>query len=133
MKFKIANALMCEFLSGPVNNKHTLVNVIPGDLLLNEFPANIPAAFYVEIMPREAANNDFMLEIYVGNRLAASATSKIDFEVGKPAIIALPMGLVKIDKPTTIRIIFSDENGRKTCLIKKYVKKGEANPISTTA
>ena len=132
MKFKIANAIMCEFLSGPVNNKHTLVNVIPGELILSEFPANIPAAFYIEIMPQEAVNSNFTLEIYVGNRVVATAVSKIDFEIGKPAIVALPMGLVKIEKPTSIRIIFSDENGRKTCLIKKYIKKGD-EPTLTNA
>lgn len=130
MKIAITSAIMCEFLTSSQNNKHVLVNVIAGDLYAKEFPTSIPTAFYFEITPKDSQSGEFNIEIFVGRKLAASAVAEINFEKGKTAALALPAGIMKIQKPCEIRLFLVDKNGQRTNLIKKRILEAPTSPIS---
>lgn len=124
--FKIDIAIMCEYLTESKGNKHTLVNVIPGNLVVNEFPAQLPVAFYFEVTPKITETADYQVEIKFGKKRAAVAEAHIEFVGGKQGVIALPVGLLKAESPGEIRVTISRDGGRPVTLLKKQILAGEA-------
>ena len=121
---KVDTAIMCEFIAESTGNKHTLVNVISGDLVVSQFPAQLPVAFYFEITPSVTESADFVIEISFGKRKAAGAKAHVEFEAGKRGVIALPIGLLGTDKPGEIRVTFARDGERPITLLKKKVLAG---------
>lgn len=116
-------AILCEFLTESAGNKHTLVNVIPGDLVVGAFPARIPVAFYLEVTPKETEAADYLIEILFGKKRHGKATARVEFIAGTPGVIALPMGLLAIDEPGEIKITIrrEDEGGKPITLLRKKI------------
>jgi len=118
---KVNTAIMCEFLTETPNNKHTLVNVIPGDMILHQFPSNIPVAFYFEVTPKLDEEADYIIEIKFGKKRAGYATAHVAFEAGKQGVIALPFGLLAVEAPGAVVVSIGREGERPTVLLKKQL------------
>ena len=112
--FKIGNAVMCEYIVEGVNNKHTLINTYAGDILVNEIPAQIAIAFYMEFIPSVSGTEHLKMRILVGSKEAVGGTAEVQFEAGRPAILVLPMGLLRVEKPTSLKV---------------FIQSGEEKPI----
>lgn len=125
---KVDTAIMCEFLAESKGNKHTLVNVIPGDLVVSDFPAQLPVAFYFEVTPSVTETADFVIEISFGRKKAAGAKAHVEFTAGKLGVIALPIGLLGTDKPGEIKVSIARDGERAVTLLKKKIIAGPTSP-----
>ena len=68
--FSIENAILCEHLVPGLNNKQTLINLYAGNILVKEFPAQIPIAIYIELKPKIFGTIPLDLKLYVGRKEA---------------------------------------------------------------
>ena len=132
-RIKIGNVIMCEFIAEGVNNKHTLVNTISGDLLISEFPVQISTAFYLEIIPSETADIPIDLSIFLGRRRIAGAQAVMPFEKGKTGIIALPNALIKVDAPSEVKVTISAEGSPSKTIFRKRILHAQFDYTSSNA
>ena len=121
---KTGPAIACEYVAAGANAKHTLVNVYTGDILVPEFPARIPMAFYVEIIPDKDFPRDLRLQILQNKKVSADLAAQFDYEEGKVALVTLPQMAVSLTKETEIRLVVSGEGLRPTTLVKKKISVG---------
>ena len=112
--FKIGNVVMCEYIVEGVSNKHTLINTYAGDILVKEIPAQIAIAFYMEFIPNVSRTEHLKMRILVGNKEAIGGTADVQFEAGRPAIMVIPMGMLRVEKPTSLKV---------------FIQSGEEKPI----
>lgn len=127
--FKIGNVIMCEYIVEGVNNKHTLINTYAGDILVNEIPAQIPIAFYMEFIPTVSRTEHLKMRILVGGTEAVGGIAQVEFEAGRPAILVISMGLLRVEKPTSLRVfIQSGEERPIKVLERKISANASVNP-----
>lgn len=124
-QFKTANAVACEYVALGSNNKHTLVNVYGGDIIVREFPARVPLAFYIEILPDRGMPSRAKLQVLQNKKLRAEIDAEFEFEPGKLAAIILPQLPYVISKDTTVRVVAECEGYSRTTLLKKTISVGE--------
>jgi hypothetical protein len=127
-QIKVGNAFACEYVALGSNNKHTLVNVYTGDILVREFPANIPLAFYIEIVPDPEMSQLLKIQVLQNKKLKGELVGEFEFEPDKVALAIIPQLPFTIAKDTTVRVVAQCEGGRSTTLIAKKIKVG---PVQT--
>lgn len=124
---KPLNALAAEWVGLGSNRKHTIVNCYTGSIVVAEFPARIPLAFYVEVMPHAKTPKLITIKLKVGRKTKAEVLSHFEFEDGKLALLTLPPLLVEIPKPLDIKIEASGEGYNAVTLFKISVEQGDIN------
>ena len=131
--WKPGNIVMCEYVVEGVNNKHTLINTYAGDIIVNEVPAQIPIAFYMEFIPTESKAEHLKMRILVGKKEAVGGTAEVEFEAGRPAIMVVPMGILRIDETTSLQLFVQSGDDRPTKILERkitYVEKATTSPTS---
>lgn len=123
-RFKVRNAIACEYVAQGAYNKHNLVNVYSGDIVVREFPTRFPLSFYVEMDLDISAPKKFELVLYEGKKKRARLSADFDYEPGKIAVFTLPPLPFNLEKPTQIRLVATGEGYADTVLIKKSVDVG---------
>lgn len=124
-RIKIGNALACEFIAPGATGKPTLANVFSGDILVQEMPARISLAFYIEILPDQDIPKVILLQLMLGKKTLAIAEAEIELEPGKMGVIALPAAQVTIQEDTKLKVIATGEGFARTVIIEKAITKGE--------
>ncbi len=119
--FKLTNAIVCEYIVEGANNKHTLINTFAGDILVKEFPASIAVAFYIEILPTQNFNGELEISLMIGKKTAMNGVSKIELVAGRPAVMAVPMGLIKLPKAEKFRLTLGVKDFRPMKVVEKSV------------
>ena len=119
--FSIENAILCEHLVPGLNNKQTLINLYAGNILVKEFPAQIPIAIYIELKPKIFGTIPLDLKLYVGRKEAMAGVAEAKFEEGKLAVVAIPTGLILFEKTTTLKITLSSGKEKPVTVIQKQV------------
>lgn len=79
-KLNIGNALLAEFVTKGNRNKHVLVNVYSGDIIVREFPADLGFGLYIELL--QANPEDVPSEFTMEMTFAGETIVKAD---GRPA------------------------------------------------
>lgn len=120
-KFSVETAVLCEHLVPGLNNKHTLINMYPGNILVAEFPARIPISIYVELKPKVFGTFPLELKLYIGKKEAMTGGAEALFERGKTALVAIPTGLVLFEKPTTLKFTLACGDEKPTTVIQKRI------------
>ena len=108
---RFGNVILCEHAVKGENNKHTLVGIFSGDVIVSAFPARLFFGLYIEHF---AELND--PPIYLEIRLEGAAFAGLDLEPtqtkpGAPAIIMIPMFELGADKPITLDVISIENRG----------------------
>jgi len=123
-RFKVGNVVLCEHVVQGAGNKHTLVNVYTGDLLLQDVPGTIMLGLYVEIRPQPSIPPMIELDLRVGGKpLAAVQVSLENHDPSKPAILAIPMFPVEISEDTHLRIKLVAEGFQALTIVDRRVSK----------
>ena len=124
-QIKTANALACEYIAMGSNNKQTLVNVYPGDIIVREFPAQFLLAFYIEILPDPDMPHLIKFQVLQNKRLKGELAADFEFEPGKLALIIIPQLPFSIAKNTTVRVVAECAGYQRTTLLKRTITVGE--------
>lgn len=119
--FKLGNVIACEYIVEGANNKHTLINTYAGDILVQEFPAAIAVAFYIELLPTRDYNGDLEITLMVEKKAAMKGGAKLNFAVGTPSVMAIPMGLVTLPKAATFKLLIGLKGARPIKAVEKSV------------
>lgn len=89
-KLNFGNVILCEHAVAGANNKHTLVNVYPADILVNALPAQLTFGLYAEY--RSARNEDLTIELSLGGRVIARVSVTVNGRsLGEVGVILLPL------------------------------------------
>lgn len=127
--FKINNAIACEHLIQGQGNKHTLINIYAGDILVENFPARINLSLYFEIDPHVFGIIPLSIKVSYGRKIAMEGKADGVFEEGKVAIIAIPNGLMLFEKPDTLKVSIYADGERPITAIKKGIRLAEPGII----
>ena len=129
--FKLGNVVLCEHIVEGLRNKHTLINTYSGDILVEEFPAIIPVSFYIEVRPTGAFKGEIMIKLLLGRKEAMRGGAAVDFQSNVPAVVAIPTGLLQIQKATTMKLLIGIEGDHFAKGFEKTISLNEATPQPT--
>ena len=117
----LRNAILCDDVRIEKNNKHILIGVYSGDIVVKELPAKLRLSFYLEFGASEIG--DIPLEIRItgpGKRMGVMKAQFQSMEVGGPAILVSPQMEIPITEEGTIRVSAAiDKKKWRTILEKK--------------
>jgi hypothetical protein len=121
---KFGNVLLCEDVRVEINNKHTLVGVLSGDINFGEVPGSLQAAFYIEYTPLrkgEVLNVRVLLDDGV---IAAGVIDVPQLAPGSASIIVLPKGVIAISQDCDLKVQFNVDDGEWETILKRRLQKG---------
>lgn len=123
-QLRFGNAILCEHVAPGERNKHTLINVYSGDVLVDSIPAKLLFGIYLEHIP-DSARPDLTFEIKIDDNIIAkmSVNSK-DAEPGSPTAIIVPVFQINIDRDTILQVLASAPGYASRVVIKKRIFKG---------
>lgn len=116
---KITNMIVAEYIVEGVNNKHTIINVYSGDILLSEIPASIPIAFYIEMKSSRDYSGTISIKLMLGKKVAMEGGANVELRAGNPAVMAIPTGLIALKSPTTMKLFIGIEGERPMKVVEK--------------
>jgi hypothetical protein len=129
-KFKITSAITCEHIVESADKKHTLINTYSGNVLMSEFPGTIFIAFYVEFTSKTKQEINSEIALYLGNKVAVRGKSTLKFDGVNPLVAVIPAGVLQVEKPSTMKLMFTANGGKPIKLIeKKFIPIGDS-PIA---
>ena len=121
---KFGNVILADYVGKGDRNKHTLMNVLSGDIIVQDMPAQFGFGLYAEYLPDNEEPKELELEIKLDRKifgkLRVDATSP---KIGNPSIIAVPLIQIGVDKDLTLQISASCEGYRKTKILSKRIYK----------
>lgn len=85
-----------------VSSKFVLAGMFSGDVLFNEFPGQVSAAIYVEVL--EADDGEISLELMLDNELIGTVSGKFATQDDAPGIVVIPNFTIHAEKPATIKL-----------------------------
>ncbi|SMQ61430.1 hypothetical protein SAMN06297468_0559 [Altererythrobacter xiamenensis] len=124
-KLRTDNVVVCEYVAKGAHSKHTLVNVYTGDIIVREFPATFPLAFYIEIVPFEDLPEKLTFQVKKGRKVAAEIEVGFKYEKGKTALLTLPQIPITFTKNVDISVVAMGDGLQTTTVVKKKVSTGE--------
>lgn len=127
-QIKTGNAVACEYAALGAYGKHTLVNIYTGDIVVQELPARIPIAFYIEVIPDSGMPSSIKLEVFQNKKLRFAATAEFEFEADKIGLVVLPQLPFSLEKNTEVRLVASCEGYKATTLVRKRISVGPIPP-----
>lgn len=124
-KLIFGNCVLCEFVAKGAGNKHTLVNVYSGDVIVTEFPANLMIALYIEYLRPKNDNSELKLELHIGDELFAEMPVKIKYSPNsKNASIVLPSATLSLNNEVVLTVSATSEGFDRTVVLSKRIYKG---------
>ena len=123
-KLKVGNAILCEYVAMGANNKHILINVFSGDVIVQEMPADLRFGLYVELArPQSPHTEKFTFQILVNGEVKIGGEFEMvdDTTVG---IVMLQQFPLRILVPSTINLVLTAEGYAKATALSKTVSLG---------
>ncbi|MES0069483.1 hypothetical protein NKJ73_27330 [Mesorhizobium sp. M0074] len=130
-KIQFGNAVLCEYVAQGANNKHVLVNVFSGDVVVSKFPADLQFGVYIELHnAKNSLSNEGSVEIRVGGNTVVKGQITLAAVNTSAGVIAIPSIVVHLESDTTIEVILlATGYGRAVALSKKvYLGKMPGEP-----
>ena len=128
------NVVLCEHVVIGTGNKHSLINVYGGDVLVGEFPAELLFGLYVEFIPDGSMPHDSSLEIRVDGKVVGRALFRIDDVVtGNLGVIALPVFQIALEQEATMEVFAIIGEHKPHSILKKRLERAPGATFSPTA
>jgi hypothetical protein len=125
-KLKFKNSILCEYVAKGDRNKHTLVNVYSGDVIVGHFPANLHFALYFELLVDKPGDQQVTLHFSTNNEKMAELSGRINTKkAGDIANIVIQAMPIIFDKETLFEVYASAESYAKTKVLSKKIFLGE--------
>lgn len=120
LKLKFGNALLCDYASPGANNKHTLVNVIAGDIYIASAPSTIMLGAYIEHIPDRAGSMVIALQFTVNNKTVVGIEAAAEKMVkSRPGVILVPSVPVLIEAEGQLEVSARAEGYEPKTIIRK--------------
>ena len=122
---KFENASLCEYVAKGSGNKHTLVNVFSGDVIVSEMPAQMTFGIYVELVP-EDIESPITIQITIDGNMIIELppVDASELAQGRRMNIVVQSFPLRIDKDVTFEVIGSAPNRKRTTILSKRLYKG---------
>lgn len=128
-RLKFGNVLLCEHVVEGSRNKHTLVNVYSGDVIVSSMPAAMLFGIYMEYSAHKSGNIEISMDLRVGSKkLVTLKVGANDVQKGGSITFALPVFQVLVEEDTVLELIASTEGYQKTKVLSKKITKAELAP-----
>jgi hypothetical protein len=129
MTDRFQTAVLCEFITRDISNKHSLIGVFSGDIIVSEMPATLRLALYLEVFPSSTGLHEISLKFNLGGKTIAEATAQSDVqEKEKPIILVLFPVDIGVDQDTVLTLEAATTGNKSTTIIEKKIYKGEVTP-----
>ncbi len=124
-KDKIRNIVLCEDIRDETGNKKSLMGVMAGDVLVDEFPATLSVAVYFEYVPDGEDGDELSAEFRLLQNDAEIVHGAIraPIDPGKIVTLVLPRGLAIFEKEASFRMTLSVNGGDEFEILNKSVSK----------
>lgn len=119
---RIKNSILCEYVAQGVGNKHVLVNVYSGEIIIASLPGRLHLGFYVEIIKKGTPLGEMTIEAFVGRKRIGYISTEIEDGPGDLHVLVIPFIPVPIEAPGKLRLVASGDNFRRTTLMEKKVR-----------
>jgi hypothetical protein len=131
-RFRCGNVVVCEYVRTELNNKHTIIGAMSGDISVPSFPANIIISLYIEVFFPKSGRCTLEVSLHYNNLLVVQFKIQADVkDVSLPAIIALPSAVIQMAGEGDLEVRGMLDRGREQPILKRRVKIG-AVQLSTT-
>jgi hypothetical protein len=123
-QLQFGNVVLCEYVAKGDRNKHTLVNVYTGDIIVATLPARLHLGLYAEYLPDSDVDVAMTLEFQINSRgfanieIAGTKSSK-----GKVTIVAIPAMELGIDQDVTLEVFAQRKGYKRTLMTAKRIFK----------
>ena len=118
---KFGNVVLCEHAVLGMNNKHTLVNVFCGDIIVQKFPARLTFGLFAEV-----AQTPDISEAILEFKLDKTTYFKAQMILSEPnenriGIILIPLIQLQIEKEATFNVVARASGYRSKTFLKKRI------------
>jgi hypothetical protein len=119
------NVVLCDDVRDEIGNKKSLMGVFSGDIIVQELPATIPIAIYLEFVPVDPTKSfELSIKLSVDSDEIAKANIPVVLNPGSSnASIILPKGLVRFDKESTFKVTAKIDDELEVELVSKKIIK----------
>jgi len=127
-KFHVGNAVLAEYVAKGDRNKHNLVNVYSGDVIVQKFPVDLGFGLYVELLRPSPDDlpNEFTIELkFDGKAIVAgrgSAESNVD---STSSVFLIPLFHFTAQDAGQLELFISAAGFQKRTLISKRIYSGD--------
>lgn len=120
---KIKNRILCEDVRKEVGNKQSLIGVIGGDVLVDDFPATLQLAIYAEYVadPGESGELSIKFKLWQDNEEIAAGVISSVVKPDQSVSLILPCAMITFEKAATFRMTASIRDGAEFILIQKRI------------
>ena len=120
---KFRNAILCEYVAKSAGNKHTLVGVYSGEIIISSMPGDLHLGFYCEILEKFHDAKEFTLEGFLGTAKFGQVVAEFQPSQSQELyVLAMPFMPVSVVEPGKLRLVLSLEGFRRTILLDKDVR-----------
>ncbi|MER8486264.1 hypothetical protein [Mesorhizobium sp. M1322] len=128
---KFSNASLCEYVAKGAGNKHTLVNVFGGDVIVSEMPAQMMFGIYIELMPEPILTPVVTVEIILDKSVIATLPVDVSGAVeGRPLNVVIQSLTFQIENDITLEVVASAPGRGRTTMLSKRLYKGVIPQLS---
>lgn len=120
-KFEIVKSLLCEDVREEINNKHTLIGVYIGDVLISRIPGNMSIALFVELDVKKEGKQSIQLRLSGPGDHEAVLNADLNFIGVGSSTLKTPRIELLVDKEGIFRIDLSEDGETWINLIEKSV------------
>ena len=117
-KIKLGNVVLCEHVVASGNNKHTLVNVYSGDIVVEEFPAVLTFGIYIELLKE---NNIEKITFFLKNGRKEIGKAQAAFPEPETGVLAIPFLPFRTESATTFEIVAEAPGFGRSSILKKQI------------
>lgn len=119
----IKNVIFCEDIREEIGNKKSLMGVAQGDLLVAAFPAVIQMAVFFEYASHEGREESVSLNFRLMQDDTEIARGNMTAEISsnRRANFIIPKGFVNLEKPATLKLLASVNDGAEQEILSKTV------------
>ena len=125
--------LLCDHVVLDVQNKHSVIGIYSGDLVVSDLPANLRLSLFMIFVPEREGDNAIELEFFLNESAAAKAVTKVKVKkAGVPTPIVLSYFEVNIAENTQLRLSAKVNDMEIGTILEKeiYVLKGAESAAS---
>jgi len=124
---KFGNVVLCEHVVSGVGNKHTLVNVFSGDIIVSELPARLFFGLYAEYYaPEDGSFKDISIELRLNGktfaRIVVSALGAVT--PGDAGVVAVPIFELGVDNDLALSVVARVDGHKPQTLMTKQIRQG---------
>jgi hypothetical protein len=111
--------ILAEEIRPELGNKHSLLGVYSGNILVDKFPAVIRLGIFIVFDFVRPGPHNVEMRMSLDKELVTQGTTQVIAEPGKTTVIVAPIGMLGAEKPSELRIDAAVDGGKRFVLTRK--------------